>query len=74
MAIFLHRAFDPSGNNYKYWKADELDLGGTYYVGPPAFATLRSPTLIRRYVVPLGLKYEAPEVQLRTLIEYEEVT
>jgi hypothetical protein len=74
MAIFLHRAFNPAGNDFKYWKAEELDLGGVYYAGPPAFDTLESPVLIRRYATPLGLKYEAPDLQLRTLIEYEEVS
>lgn len=74
MAVFLHRAFDPAGNEFRYWQAEELDLGGTNYVGPPAFETLENPVLLRKYLTAAGIRYDVEEGQVDTVTEYEEVT
>ena len=44
--VFTMRAYDPAGEVYVYWDADEYDLLGGQYSGPPDFGTLQDVSCI----------------------------
>jgi hypothetical protein len=70
VAIYTHRAWDPAGAEYKYWRAEELDLDGTNYAGPPAFNTLENPVLVTRVLAASGVQYETEPTVPFTLNEF----
>lgn len=74
MAIFVHRAYDPAGEEYVYWRAEELDLDGTFYAGAPSFNTLENPVLIRRILSGVENSYVYEPVTPGTLVDLEEVS
>lgn len=73
MAVYIHRAYDPDSDQFVYWQAEELDLDGEFYIGPPDFSILENPVVLRRYLIPSGANYDVAEVVPQTLVTLEEV-